>query len=136
MSAVADSGFIVAVANKGDQWHQQCVPIYKQQRVIYIPQTTLAEVGYLLTKAGGNSLTVQFLSNLTRTKYQIVPLETLDIQRTAELLQQYVNSRVDFVDCTVATVAERLNICRILTIDRRDFDILRPKHCTYFEILP
>jgi predicted nucleic acid-binding protein len=43
---------------------------------------------------------------------------------------------VDFVDATIAAVAERLNITRILTLDQRDFQIIRPKHSDYFEILP
>lgn len=33
-------------------------------------------------------------------------------------------------------MAERLNIERILTLDRRDFSIIKPKHCAAFEILP
>ncbi|MDJ1182374.1 hypothetical protein PMH09_04135 [Roseofilum sp. BLCC_M143] len=44
--------------------------------------------------------------------------------------------RLDFVDASIAAVAERINVTRILTLDRRDFTILRPRHCDYFEILP
>jgi hypothetical protein len=32
--------------------------------------------------------------------------------------------------------AERLNIARIATFDRRDFSVFRPKHCEYLELLP
>lgn len=33
-------------------------------------------------------------------------------------------------------VAERLKITHILTLDRRDFHIVRPAHSPHFEILP
>lgn len=33
-------------------------------------------------------------------------------------------------------IAERLNITRILTLDRRDFQMIRPKHCVSFELFP
>ncbi len=33
-------------------------------------------------------------------------------------------------------IAERLNITRIVTFDRRDFSVFRPSHCEYFELLP
>jgi hypothetical protein len=33
-------------------------------------------------------------------------------------------------------MAERLNITKILTIDRRHFSMFRPIHCDPFEILP
>jgi len=70
------------------------------------------------------------------SKYQPVPLEGEDFLRTAELLDQYADTRVDFVDCTVVAIAERLKIARILTVDRRDFSIIHPKHVEYFELLP
>ena len=33
-------------------------------------------------------------------------------------------------------IAERLNITRIATFDRRDFSIFQPSHCDYLELLP
>ncbi|MBI5670134.1 MAG: hypothetical protein HZC41_19230 [Chloroflexi bacterium] len=56
--------------------------------------------------------------------------------RTADLLDQYADSRVDFVDASIAAVAERLNLTRVLTLDQRDFGILRPRHVTRLEALP
>jgi predicted nucleic acid-binding protein len=40
------------------------------------------------------------------------------------------------VDALIVAMAERLNIIRLLTLDRRDFQIIRPKHCGSFELLP
>jgi len=42
----------------------------------------------------------------------------------------------DFVDAVIVAISERLRITRVLTLDRRDFSIMRPIHCDYFEILP
>jgi len=58
------------------------------------------------------------------------------LARASELLITYKDTRIDFVDCVIVAMAERLNITPILTIDRRHFTIVRPKHCAYFEILP
>jgi uncharacterized protein len=33
-------------------------------------------------------------------------------------------------------VAERQGITRILTLDRRDFGMVLPRHATHFDILP
>jgi hypothetical protein len=44
--------------------------------------------------------------------------------------------KIDFVDALIVAMAERLNITRLLTFDRRDFQLLRPKHCVSFELLP
>lgn len=136
MNAVADTGFVIAVAVATDQRHEACLAAYRQQERIFLPQSTLAEVAYLLTRAGDNRITAQFLRGLPRTKYRLIALEAEDIVRTAELLEQYTDARVDFVDITLAAIAERLDIRRILTIDHRDFRLLRPRHCEYFELAP
>ena len=59
-----------------------------------------------------------------------------DLLRTAEILEVYQDSRIDFVDASVMAIAERLQIVKILTLDRRDFQLFRPRHCQFFEILP
>jgi len=53
-----------------------------------------------------------------------------------QVLEKYADSQLDFVDAVIFAIAERLNITRVLPLDRRDFSIIRPKHCDYFEILP
>jgi predicted nucleic acid-binding protein len=136
MTVIADTGFVVAVAISSDADHERCVAVYDQQREIFLPQSTLTEIGYLLVKAGGNQAMGYFLSNLFQMKYKLIALENTDITRTGELLIKYADSRVDFVDASIAAVAERLKITRILTLDYRDFRIIRPRHCDYFELLP
>jgi predicted nucleic acid-binding protein len=110
--------------------------VYSQERHIYLPQSTLAEVGYLLTREGGNRLAAGFLARLPDSKFQVVALEAEDFRRTAQILEQYADSRIDFVDATIIAVAERLGVTRVLTIDQRDFRLIRPRHAPHFEILP
>lgn len=59
-----------------------------------------------------------------------------DYQRAAELIRQYADAQLDFVDAIIVAIAERLDITRILTLDQRDFRLVRPRHCATFEILP
>jgi predicted nucleic acid-binding protein len=136
VATIADTGFVVAVALVTEEAHQACVAVYKRQGIIYLPQTTLAEVMYLLTREAGNIVAAHFILTLSATKYRVEPLITEDIQRSGEILQEYADSRVDFVDATIIAVAERRNITEILTLDNRDFRMVRPKHCQYFTILP
>ena len=136
MRAIADTSFVVALENKRDVHRQRSLSVYKTESVIYLPQSVLNEVCYLLTKEGGNRVTVAFLQRLPTMKYILLPLDLDDISRTTQILTQYTDSRLDFVDATIAAVAERLQITRILTLDCRDFQLLRPNHTAFFEILP
>lgn len=59
-----------------------------------------------------------------------------DVSRIGDILEEYQDSRVDFVDASVMAMAERLNLTIILTLDCRDFSLYRPQHCTAFTLLP
>ncbi len=59
-----------------------------------------------------------------------------DLARAADLLEKLADNKVDFVDCAIVAMAERLNLTKVLTVDRRHFTIFRPNHCDYFEISP
>ncbi|MHC5831837.1 MAG: PIN domain-containing protein, partial [Nostoc sp.] len=66
----------------------------------------------------------------------LVALTDQDVIRVAEILDEYADSRIDFVDASVMAIAERYGIKKILTLDQRDFRLYRPQHCDSFEILP
>jgi len=66
VDSVADTSFINALGNRDDQWHEACALVYQRESVIYMPQTVLAEVGYLL----GGKLAIERLPNFYGS-YQI-----------------------------------------------------------------
>jgi hypothetical protein len=51
-------------------------------------------------------------------------------------MTQYADANLDFVDCCIMALSERLQVRQICTLDRRDFSIFRPTHCDYLELLP
>jgi predicted nucleic acid-binding protein len=136
MASIADTSFIVALGNKNEKDHEACNQVKRREQIIYVPQSVLAEVGYMLKRDLGSRGLAHFLRTLPETKYRIVSLELRDVLRTADLLDKYADARPDFVDLSIVAVAERMTITRILTLDRRDFDIIRPAHTDHFELLP
>lgn len=52
------------------------------------------------------------------------------------ILEQYADSKVDFVDASIMAIAERLDIRTVLTIDQRDFRLFQPSHCQSFILQP
>lgn len=78
----------------------------------------------------------RFLEYFDRANFQMEALHRQDIRRARELINKYADARFDFVDTCLIAIAERLDIRRIRTLDRRDFTLVRPAHCDYFELLP
>ena len=134
---VADTGFVVALLNRTDAKHQVVADAYAQLPYpILLPQTVLAEVAYLIGHVAGIVAVATFLREVPTSQFQLVALTDQDVQRVADILQQYADSRVDFVDASVMAVAERYGITTVLTLDHRDFRLFRPHHCPYFDLLP
>lgn len=137
MNVVADTSFVVAILGKDDRKRQSCIKVYNNhQGIIWIPQTALTEICYMLERDSGRREVINFLRRLPETKYRVLELQPEDILRTAEILEKYHDTRLDFVDATIAAVAERLNITHLLTLDYRDFGFVRPRHIERFELLP
>lgn len=134
--AVADTGFVVALANKKDPNHLPAYTLYRQIAKIILPQTTLVESAYLIGKFGGTQAVIHFLTSVPVSRYVPTALHDSDFARIAQLLSAYADTRIDFVDASVMIIAERLQIDTILTLDRRDFSIVRPKHCEALTLLP
>lgn len=133
---IADTGFVVALANLSDRRHADVSPIYLQYPKIFLTQFALVEIAYLIGRDAGIPTVIQFLQGLSASRFELIWAMDRDIIRTASILDQYIDSRIDFVDASIMAIAERLNIQTILTIDRRDFQLFRPSHCDYFILKP
>lgn len=134
--AVADTGFIVALTNTNDTAHVSARQNFIRFEQIFLPQSTLTEILFLIRRDAGTATVINFLDSLYRSRLKLTCLNDQDIKRTIQLLKQYQDSRIDFVDASVMAMAERLEIRNILTLDRRDFSLVRPAKWDYFELYP
>jgi predicted nucleic acid-binding protein len=51
-------------------------------------------------------------------------------------MRKYKDLPMDLADAALVRVAEREKLARIFTIDRRDFDLYRPRGLPRFTIIP
>ena len=73
---------------------------------------------------------------MTSDRFQIQDLRPVDYQRSIELIRQYADLGLGFVDASIIAIAERLNLTEIATHNHRDFAVVRPAHCDAFELIP
>lgn len=137
MTVIADSNMLYALYNARDASHREAISFVSQSNeTLLVPNVALPEVCYLLTRDIGYFGLQKFLRYFTRLNAQLVPIEMDDLRRVREIAIAYADAEFDIVDCCIMAIAERLNITRIATFDRRDFSVFRPSHCEYFELLP
>jgi hypothetical protein len=73
---------------------------------------------------------------LERDAVKILPLGAADVPRMRELMRKYRDLPMDLADAALVRAAEREKISRVFTIDRRDFEVYRPRGIRRFTILP
>jgi predicted nucleic acid-binding protein len=103
---------------------------------LLVPSSVISEACYLLNSFLGGSAELSFLNSLINKELLIEQIKEGDLPRIAELLNKYGDHNIGFVDASVIAVAERLDIKKVLTTDRRHFSIVQPKHCERLTVLP
>jgi predicted nucleic acid-binding protein len=137
MAVLLDSGFLFASLNASESEHQATIRVLENiHEPIVLPVPAITEIAYLLSRDINNEAAADFAASLAATELTLESPHQRDYSRCAEILRQYSDAKLDFVDAMIVAIAERLNITRVLTLDRRDFQLIRPKHCSGFEILP
>ena len=138
---VADTGGLLRALARRPDGHSS-FPEYEaaltSASLVIVPGLVLAEVDYFLQdeRVAMRKLIAEIFDPATRYEYEL-PLPS-DLVRALELDAKFKDLQIGLVDGTVAAVAERRQVYRVLTIDRRDFSSIRvgPRFSQPLELLP
>ena len=118
---ICDTGPIFAAADRRDADHHACVELFTGLRLagrrLLLPQTVMAEVGYMLEAKVGTFAEVAFLESVADGSFELVNLTTADAARMAGLVERYDDLPLGTTDASVIALAERLDATEIATID-------------------
>ena len=132
---VVDSGPLLAVANQADPHHGACLEILRDPRLrLVIPALCVAEVSYLLGRRKGAAVESRFLRGLEN--FDVRAPRPDEWKRIAHLVEQYGDLPLGGTDASVVSLAEQLDTRTVITLDRRHFERIRPRHCNRLELLP
>jgi predicted nucleic acid-binding protein len=137
MALVLDTGPILALLDAADPDHERCVELVERlAEDLIVPSPVLVEVDYWTIKLLGYEAWEIFVADLAGGAYRLEALELDDLRRAAELERTYANLDLGLVDASVLAICERLDERKVATLDRRDFSVVRPRHCSALELLP
>lgn len=137
MLTLVDTSALFALADADSEAHASVrTYLERTQDLFLVPVTVLPEADYLVADRLGVGVELAMLRAIVGGEFRLEPVTAADVERCVELIEQYADSDIGFVDASLVAVAERLRITRILTLDRRHFQMLRPRHCAAFEIVP
>ncbi|MYF29566.1 MAG: PIN domain-containing protein [Gammaproteobacteria bacterium] len=131
---LADTGALLAMLDRDDRWHDQCVAAFGKLR---LPLATTAAVLTELFHLLDHPAEVVEAWRLVRTGALTVrPITDEDLPDLERLMGRYADRPMDFADATLVHVAEKDQLSTVFTIDHDDFETYRIGHRGRFRIEP
>jgi predicted nucleic acid-binding protein len=133
--AIVDSGPLYASADDDDEAHAAALAVLQRSDLqLVIPALVAGETAYMLSRRLGPRAEATFLTTLEHWDVEAPAPD--DWARMGELVEEYASFPLGAVDASVVALAERLGTGVVVTIDRRHFPAIRPRHCDAFHLLP
>lgn len=118
-----DTGGIVALLDADDPFHRRVSDALAQEHPpFFVPAAILCEVGYFVQRRLGSDAVDAFLDDLLAGRFTYDTGE-VDLGRIRALAARYSDLPLGVADAAVIACAERSG-GRVLTLDRRDFEIV------------
>ena len=137
MATLIDTSVLFAYTSRKDARYAEARrlihSLIDDTRVVSAP--VLNELFYLATVRINYRHATELFATVQRA-FQIEALITEDMRRMEAIMLKYASSKFDFTDTAIMAQAERLEITRVATFDRRDFPMFRPAHYESLELLP
>ena len=103
---------------------------------VIIPAPILSEIDYLLRVRLGIGAEIDFMDDIINGSFTVESFGHPDVVRCRALVAKYREIDLGFANAAVIATAERLQMDRILTVDERDFRVVRSKSGKPFVLLP
>jgi uncharacterized protein len=133
--AVVDAGPLYAAADADDQDHLACrAALSRADLRLIVPAMVVAEATYFVGSRLGATAESAFLRGIGELDIEGPSRE--DFERIADLVEQYADFPLGGTDASVIALAERLDAPIVVTLDRRHFAAVRPRHREAFELVP
>lgn len=132
-----DTSVLVGILLSDDPSHKRCLEAVRSlpaKTKVFTAESCLTETSFLVP--AGHDYRKQLLELLIALSVTIVQIDLRVLARILELQDKYHDLPMDFADAALVALCEDLNITCVLTLDRRDFSIYRPRHCDRFTIVP
>jgi predicted nucleic acid-binding protein len=135
MLAVVDAGPLYATADADDDDHERCRAVLSRAELrLVIPALVVAEATYFVGRRLGAAAEAAFLRGLRG--FDVEGPAGDDFERIAELVETYADFPLGGTDASVIALAERIDAEVVITLDRRHFAAVRPRHREAFQLLP
>jgi predicted nucleic acid-binding protein len=130
-----DTGAILALLDKQDQWHTPCLHTFAQLRFpLLTSEAVLTETFHLIRRSRTE---VDAVWGLIRSgTIMLACIDNQGLFQINNLMNRYKDRPMDFADATLVHLAERESIQVVFTVDQDDFATYRIGGRRRFQVIP
>jgi uncharacterized protein len=133
---LADTGFLYALLDKRDTWHERAVAaLEKADEGLITTWPVLTEATHLIARSLGTPHAIALMQDVAEGGIAVWNLTVDAQQKIPVLMKRYGDLPMDLADASLVLLAESIGHGRILTTDERDFRTYRWKSRAPFENL-
>lgn len=137
MTAVVDSGVLVAAADRRDRLHAAAAAVLRSLRgELMIPEPVTAEADYLIGRRAGREARLRFIEDLGRGLIEVACLSPSELAEVAAVDRRYPALDLGLADAAIVVIAHRYGTRRLVTFDERCFRSVVPLQGGSFTLLP
>lgn len=127
---------LLAAADTADPDHDASAETIQNTTPLVTTALVIAETAYLIGRQLGAAAEARFFRAVADGELRIETITPADARRIADLIETYADLGLGGTDASLIAIAERLNIGKLATLDRRHFSVVRPAHTAGFELVP
>jgi predicted nucleic acid-binding protein len=137
VAILLDPSFVVAAADTADINHGAAVAwLRRADEPLLIGALSLVEADHVLQRELGVRASLALLESIVSGAIRLVSPTEPDLVRAAALLREATEHRPRLADAVLVATAERLDVRRVATFDRRPIAVLRPRHVRGLDLEP
>ncbi len=134
---VADTSGLLALFNRREPAHDAVRTIVEaEDEPLVVSPFVVAELDHLVSTRLGVIAELDALSELSNGAFDLATFTTDQLARAHDVIARYRDQEIGITDASVVVLADHYRTRRVLTLDRRHFDVLRPISGGRFSIHP
>ena len=137
MTLILDSSGLLAAIDEGQEDHIAAREVLESARgPLLISPFVLAELDYMILTRMGQERELALLGEVARGAYHLEYFSEKDMAEAIEIVERFADFRIGLADASNVVLAKRHDTLDLLTLDERDFRVLRGPGERPFRILP
>ncbi len=135
---IIDTSALLAYFNAREPDHGDVARVIDEHAdgVLVVSPYVVAELDYLVATRIGVDAELAVLRELSSGAWHLADFDAGNLERATAIIEKYRDQDIGLADASNVVLADQHRTTTILTLDRRNFEVLRPIGGGRFSILP